>query len=74
MPCQSSIVGENTIVTYLAVVGNVCISHYEAVIANFSGITVGSASINGYTLANGGIIANDGDGIFALKFEVLRDG
>jgi hypothetical protein len=73
MPSKGSIVREDTMVAYLAVVRNMCVSHYKAVVAYFSGITVGSASVDGYTLANGGIIANYSDGIFALEFEVLRD-
>ena len=61
------------IVAQLAIMSYMAVSHYKAVVANDCFTFRSCASMNGYELTNAGVVANDGETVFALKLEVLRD-
>jgi hypothetical protein len=68
------IVAHNAIVAYHTIVGNMAVSHDKAVVANLGFSAVDGATIDGYKLPDGAIVANFYRGFFALKLQVLRDG
>ena len=55
------------------VVRNVHVGHEQAMAAYDGRIGVGSASIDGDVLADGGKISDFSGGFFALEFEILRN-
>ncbi len=71
MACQGSIVGEHTVVAYLAVVRNMAVGHDQAVVADHGLPPVFGAAVDGYILADGGVVAYFNGGVLACKFEVL---
>src|SRR5450830_107728 len=73
VPCQGGIVGQDNIVTELAIMGDMYISHDPVIIANARNVGVlGSAQIKGDKFANSIAIADFQPGWFAGIFFVLR--
>src|SRR5438094_556183 len=50
---------------------NVRVRHQQTVVANAGFEFIFCTAVNGYTLANGSIVANFSSGFFSYKFQVL---
>ncbi len=64
-------VGDDDVVAYAAVVGDVRVGHDQAVVAHDGAPFGGGATVDGDVFAQGGVVAYYGVGFFATEFEVL---
>ena len=67
-------VGDDDIVADNAIVRHVRICHDETVVAYYSFIFRGSTAVDGNTFADGCIIADNSNGVFASELQILRNG
>ena len=72
--CQLCGIRYDDVVAQYTVVSNVAVGHNKTVAAYYGATLGGCASVYGYTLAQYGVVAYLGCGVFALKFKVLRYG
>jgi hypothetical protein len=71
MPGHLGIVAHDAVVADNAIMGNMTVSHDEAVVANLSGPFILAATVDGYKLTDGGIVADLYGSIFSFVFQVL---
>src|SRR5690348_7803277 len=71
MSRKGSVIRKYAVITYFAIVGNMRISHDKAVIAYLCFILISGTSVYGNAFADGGIVTNNGQSFFALKFQIL---
>ncbi len=67
-------IGYDDVVAHDTVVRDMGVCHDEAVIAHDGLAPGGGAAVDGYALAQHGIVAYDGESLFSDELEILRHG
>lgn len=67
-------VGHDDIVVQDAIVRHMAVRHNEAIASDNGFALAERTTMNGSALADGGVVSDDGEGLFAVELKVLRDG
>jgi hypothetical protein len=71
MPGHLCIVAHDAVVADHTIVGNMTVSHDEAIVANLGGPFIFAATVDRHKLTYSGIVADLNGGVFAFIFQVL---
>jgi hypothetical protein len=66
------IVAHNAVVTHNTIMRQVAVSHYQTVFPNHGLLLILCSPIHSYVLTNSCIVADNHNGVFTLKFHILR--
>src|SRR6185312_17084334 len=67
-------IGNNHMVSYNTIVGNMRISHQQTITAYYGFPFIFRSPVDGHTFSDGGVVAYFNYGVFTVKFKVLRNG
>ncbi len=74
LACKLCGITHHHVVAHDAVVSYVAVGHDQAVAAHDGASAGGCATVDCHTLAQSGVVADDGHGVLAAELEILRHG
>jgi hypothetical protein len=73
MSSEGGAIGENTIISYDAIVCDMGVSHDQTVVSHYGTHAIHGSLVDSNTLTNGSVVPNMSGGFFPLILEVLGD-